>query len=64
MLSVIEFIKLVAKSDKLLDKPRILSLFPNSFNNSIKKRALSIYSIYDVSIDHVCLLRKETSKWL
>ena len=24
------------KSDKMLDKPCILSLFPNSFNNSIK----------------------------
>ena len=29
---IIEFIKLVAKIDKLLSKPRFLSLFLNSFN--------------------------------
>ena len=27
-----EFIQLVAKKNKMLGKPRILSLFPNSFN--------------------------------
>ena len=31
MLSMIEFIKLVEKKDKMLGKPHILSLFPNSF---------------------------------
>ena len=29
---IIQFIKLVKKGDKMFDKPRILSLFPNSIN--------------------------------
>ena len=32
MLCIIEFIKFVAKNDKMLGKPCILSLYPNSFN--------------------------------
>ena len=36
----IEFVKLVAKRDEMLGKPRILSLFPNSFNKFNKIWAL------------------------
>ena len=33
---IIEFIKIVAERDKMLDKRRILSLFPNLFNKFTK----------------------------
>ena len=37
------------KRDKMLGKPRILSLFPNSFNKFNNTRALMLDSIYHMT---------------
>ena len=38
------------KRDKMLGKPRILSLFPNSFNKLNKTRAQMLDSIYHMTL--------------
>ena len=38
------------KKDKMLGKPRILSLFPNSFNKFNKTRARMLDSIYHMAL--------------
>ena len=46
----IEFIKRVGKRDKMRGLPRILSLFPNSFNKFNNTGARMLYSIYHMTL--------------